>query len=57
LSPSLISKVLHPLISTLGGEFALFSSFIDLGALAVFVYYVRYWIKAEPGFLEVKGAG
>lgn len=47
-SPSLITKVLQPLKTALGREFPYFSLLMDLGALAAFVYYVRYRVKAEP---------
>jgi hypothetical protein len=44
-SPTLITKVLQPLRTALGGVFPFFSLCLDLGCLAAYTFYVRAWIK------------
>ncbi len=44
-SPSLITKVLQPLRTTLGHAFPFFSLSLDLSCLAAYTFYVRFWVR------------
>jgi hypothetical protein len=43
-SPALITKVLQPLRTALGETFPFFALVLDLGFLAAYTYYVRFWV-------------
>jgi hypothetical protein len=43
-SPALITKTLQPLRVVLGQEFPFFALVLDLGILAAYTYYVRFWV-------------
>jgi len=44
-APSLVKGVLMPLKASLGSSFFVFAALVDITTLAVFVWYVRRWIK------------
>jgi hypothetical protein len=43
-SPTLITKCLQPLRTSLGGVFPFFSLCLDFGCLAAYTFYVRTWV-------------
>jgi hypothetical protein len=44
-SPPLITKCLQPLRTVLGATFPFFALCLDLGCLAAYTFYVRFWVR------------
>ncbi len=44
-SPTLITKVLNPLKMSLDETFPFFALPLDLGCLAAYTFYVRFWVR------------